>query len=199
VGDAAIDRVLDAYELADAERSIKGRRFIIIHASLMRRDQMERARLLDLIVAAQTSFLWDKAPVVATFLGQEAAARAFPVRTMIEVMGLNSVAQGTDYPINLLNPFINIYTMVTRRDRNGDVYGAAQRISREDAIRLYTSSAARYAFSEGKTGSIEPGKHADMVVLSDDILTVPEDAIKDITVMRTMIAGCTVFEREAER
>jgi predicted amidohydrolase YtcJ len=199
VGDAAIDRVLDAYELADAERSIKGRRFIIIHASLMRRDQMERARLLDLIVAAQTSFLWDKAPVVATFLGQEAAARAFPMRTMIEVMGLNSVAQGTDYPINLLNPFINIYTMVTRRDRNGDVYGAAQRISREDAIRLYTSSAARYAFSEGKTGSIEPGKHADMVVLSDDILTVPEDAIKDITVMRTMIAGCTVFEREAER
>jgi len=119
------------------------------------------------------------------------------MRTMIDVMGLDAVAQGTDYPINLLSPFINMYVMVTRRDKNGDVFGAEERISREEAIRLYTSSAARYSFSEGMTGSIEPGKYADMVVLSDDILTVEEEAIKDIAAVRTIIEGRTIFERKA--
>jgi predicted amidohydrolase YtcJ len=199
VGDAAIDRVLDAYELADAERSIKGRRFIVIHGSLMRRDQMERARKLDVRVDAQTSFLWDKAAVVAKFLGKETADRAFPMRTMIDVMGLDAIGQGTDYPINLLSPFINIYVMVTRKDKNGDVFGASERISREEAVRLYTSAASRYSFSEHKTGSIEPGKYADMVVLSDDIMTVPDEAIKDIVAVRTIVEGRTVFERKAAK
>jgi hypothetical protein len=89
-----------------------------------------------------------------------------------------------------------MYVMVTRRDKHGDLYGAEQRISREEAVRLYTSSAARYSFSEEKTGSIEPGKYADMVVLSDDILSVPEDAIKDIKAVRTIVEGHTVFEGE---
>ncbi|MGL6059601.1 MAG: amidohydrolase [Bradyrhizobium sp.] len=196
VGDAAIDRVLDAYELADAERSIKGRRFIVIHGSLMRRDQMERARKLDVRVDAQTSFLWDKAATVARFLGKETADRAFPMRTMIDVMGMDAVAQGTDYPINLANPFVNMYVMVTRKDKNGDVFGAGERITREEAIRLYTSSASRYSFAEAKTGTIEPGKYADMTVISDNILAVPDEAIKDIVAIRTIVEGNTVFERE---
>ena len=196
VGDAAIDRVLDAYELADAERSIKGRRFIVIHGSLMRRDQMERARKLDVRVDAQTSFLWDKAAIVARFLGKETADRAFPMRTMIDVMGMDAVAQGTDYPINLANPFVNMYVMVTRKDKNGDVFGAGERITREEAIRLYTSSASRYSFAEAKTGTIEPGKYADMTVISDNILAVPDEAIKDIVAIRTIVEGNTVFERE---
>ena len=196
VSDAAIDRVLDAYELADAERSIKGRRFIVIHGSLMRRDQMERARKLDVRVDAQTSFLWDKAATVARFLGKETADRAFPMRTMIDVMGMDAVAQGTDYPINLANPFVNMYVMVTRKDKNGDVFGAGERITREEAIRLYTSSASRYSFAEAKTGTIEPGKYADMTVISDNILAVPDEAIKDIVAIRTIVEGNTVFERE---
>ncbi|MDA9433596.1 amidohydrolase [Bradyrhizobium sp. CCBAU 51627] len=194
VGDAAVDRVLDAYELADAERSIKGRRFIVIHGSLMRPDQMQRARKLDVRVDAQTSFLWDKAAVVAKFLGKDTADRAFPMRTMIDIMGLNLIGQGTDYPINLLNPFVNMYVMVTRRDKHGDVYGEGERISRKEAIQLYTSAASRYSFSEDKVGSIEPGKYADMVVLSDDIMTIPEESIKDITAVRTIVEGRTVYD-----
>jgi predicted amidohydrolase YtcJ len=199
VGDAAIDLVLDAYELADAERSIKERRFIVIHGSLIRRDQMERASRLGVRVDAQTSFLWDKAAVVAKYLGQPTASRAFPMRTMIDTMGLDAVAEGTDYPINLVSPFVNMYVMVTRRDKNGDVFGIEERIGREEAIRLYTSSASRYSFAVKKTGSIEPGKYADMVVLSDDILSVPEEAIKDIVALRTIVEGRTVFERKVER
>ena len=198
VGDAAVDRVLDAFEAADKERSIRDRRFIVIHGSLIQKDQMERAKRLGVRVDAQSAFLWDKAAAVASHLGKPTADRAFPMRTMIDTMGMDLVAQGTDYPINELSPFINMSVMITRRDRNNEVYGPDERISREEAIRLYTSAAARYAFAEESLGSIETGKLADLVVLSDDILTVPESAIKDIRVMRTIVGGKTVFNAEVE-
>jgi predicted amidohydrolase YtcJ len=193
VGDGAIDKILDAYAFADKEKSIRDRRFIVIHGSLMLPDQMERAKALGVRVDTQSVFLWDKASTIARYLGRETADRAIPVRWMIDHMGMDSVAQGTDYPINTLNPFINIYIMVTRKDINGTVYGAAQAISREEALRLYTSSASRYSFAENKTGSIEPGKLADLAILSHDPLTVSDDALKDITVHRTIVGGKTVY------
>lgn len=194
VGDAAIDAVLDAYEAADAERSIRERRFIVIHGSLMQADQMDRAKRLGVRVDAQPTFLWTKAAAVARFLGRETADRAVPMRTMIDRMGLDLLGAGTDYGINDLDPFINIAFMVTRRDSSGEVYGAGEAISREEAIRLYTSAAARYAFQEHRTGSLEPGKLADLTVISDDILTVPEETLHTIRALRTMVGGRTFFE-----
>jgi predicted amidohydrolase YtcJ len=138
----------------------------------------ERAKRLGVRVDAQSSFLWEKAATVAKYLGKSVANRAFPMRTMIDIMGLDAVAQGTDYPFNPLNPFVNMYIMVTRKDVTGEIYGASEAISREEAIRLYTSSASRYSFSEGRTGSIEPGKLADMIVLSHDIMEVPDEKLK---------------------
>ena len=196
VGDAAVDRVLDAFEAADGERSIRDRRFIVIHGSLIQRDQMERAKRLGVRVDAQSAFLWDKAAAVADHLGKSVADRAFPMRTMIDVMGLDLVAQGTDYPINVLNPFVNMSVMITRRDRNGVAYGPGEAVTREEAIRLYTSAAARYAFAEHRTGSIECGKLADLIVLSDDILTIPDDAIKDVKAVRTVVGGRTVYQAD---
>jgi predicted amidohydrolase YtcJ len=195
VGDGAIDKVLDAYEYADRERSIRNRRFIVIHGSLMQPDQMQRAKRLGVRVDTQSVFLWDKASTIARYLGEGTAARAIPVRWMIDHMGLEAVAQGTDFPINTLNPFINMYIMVTRKDINGTVYGADQAISREEALRLYTSSAAHYAFAEHKSGSIEPGKLADLTILSGDPLNIAEEALKDIVALQTIVAGRTVFER----
>ena len=197
VGDAAIDRVPDAFARADQERSIRSRRFVIIHASLIRPDQMDRAKALDVRVDAQSTFLWDKAAIVARYLGKETADRAFPLRTLIDKMGLDNLAQGTDYPINKLNPFINMYVMIVRKDMNGTSYGRDQAVSRQEAVRLYTSAAARYSFSENLTGSIEPGKLADMIVLSNDPLTASEEELKNIVVMHTIVQGKTVFERAA--
>jgi predicted amidohydrolase YtcJ len=145
-------------------------------------------------VDAQSIFLWEKAATVAKYLGREVADRAFPMRTMIDTMGIESVAQGTDYPFNPLNPFVNMYIMVTRKDHKGEVYGFMEAVTREEAIRLYTSAAARYAFAEKKTGSIEPGKLADMVVLSRDILEVDAEEIKKLKVTRTVVGGTTVHE-----
>jgi predicted amidohydrolase YtcJ len=194
VGDGAIDKILDAYAYADKEKSIRDRRFIVIHGSLMLPDQMARAKALGVRVDTQSVFLWDKASTIARYLGRETADRAIPVRWMIDHMGMDAVAQGTDYPINTLNPFINMYIMVTRKDINGTVYGASQAISREEALRLYTSSASWYSFAERKTGSIEPGKLADLAILSHDPLTVPDEALKDITVRRTIVGGRTVYQ-----
>ena len=194
VGDAAVDAVLDAYAAADRERSIRDRRFVVIHGSLMQPDQMLRAHELGVRVDAQSAFLWDKAAAIARHMDKETADRAIPMRSLIDAMGLDLVGQGTDYPINPLSPFWNIYVMTTRRDATGTLYGPGEAITREEAIRLYTSAASRYSFSEGRTGSIEPGKLADLVVISADILSVPDDALKDIQALRTIVGGRTVFE-----
>jgi predicted amidohydrolase YtcJ len=194
VGDAAIDRVLDAYEYANKEKSLVNRRFSLIHASLMEPDQMERAKKLGVRVEVQNNFMWDKAATVERFLGKEMANRACPTRWMIDLLGLDSIGAGTDYPVNTYNPFINMYVMVTRKDKNGVVYGADQKISREEALRLYTNGSAAYSFKEKLVGSIEPGKLADVVLLSQDLLTCPEEAIKDIQAEMTIIGGKIVFQ-----
>jgi len=195
VGDAAIDKILDAYEFADKEHSIRDRRFIVIHGSLMQPDQMDRAKRLGVRVDTQSAFLWDKAATIARYLGKETADRAIPLRSMIDHMGLDMVAQGTDYPINPLSPFVNMSISITRKDRDGAVYGPKQAVSREEALRLYTSAASRYAFAEQRIGTIEVGKLADFAILSADPLTVDEDEIKNIVALKTIVGGRVVYER----
>ena len=195
VGDLGIDQVLDAFEAVDKEKSIRDRRFVLIHASLIRPEQMERAQRLGVRIDFQNAFMWDKAATVERFLGKAVADRAVPTRTLIEKMGLNNLGAGTDFPVNPINPFLNMYIMVTRKDPAGNVYGAAEAITREQALRLYTSAASRYTFEEARKGTIEPGKLADMVVLSADYTAVPEEQIKDIKADMTLVGGKVVFQR----
>jgi predicted amidohydrolase YtcJ len=195
VGDLGIDQVLDAFEAADEEKSIRDRRFVLIHASLIRPEQMERAHKLGVRIDFQNVFMWDKAATVERFLGRAVADRAVPTRTLIDKMGLDNLGAGTDFPVNPINPLLNMYIMVTRKDPNGNVYGASEAISREQALRLYTSAAARYTFEETIKGTIEPGKLADLVVLSADYMSVPDDQIKDIKASITMVGGKVVFQR----
>jgi predicted amidohydrolase YtcJ len=195
VGDLGIDQVLDALEAADKEKSIRDRRFVLIHASLIRPEQMERAKALGVRIDFQNIFMWDKAATVERFLGRAVADRAVPTKTMIAKMGLDNLGAGTDFPVNPINPFLNMYVMVTRKDPAGTVYGAAEAITREQALRLYTSAASRYTFEEARKGTIEPGKLADLVVLSADYMSVPDDQIKDIKPEMTIVGGKVVFQR----
>jgi predicted amidohydrolase YtcJ len=195
VGDLGIDQVLDAFEAADKEKSIRDRRFILIHASLIRPEQMERAHRLGIRVDFQNVFMWDKATTVEKFLGRATADRAVPTRTLIAKMGIDSLGAGTDFPANPINPFLNMYIMVTRKDPNGNIYGASEAVGRQQALRLYTSAASHYTFDEGRKGTIEPGKFADLVVLSADYMAVPEAQIKDIKADLTLVGGKVVFQR----
>ena len=195
VGDLGIDQVLDAFEAVDKEKSIRDRRFVLIHASLIRPEQMERAQKLGVRIDFQNVFMWDKAATVERFLGKSTADRAVPTRTLIEKMGLDNLGAGTDFPVNPINPFLNMYIMVTRKDPSGNVYGAAEAVTREQALRLYSSAASRYTFDEERKGTLEPGKLADIVVLSADYTAVPEEQIKDIKADMTLVGGKVVFQR----
>jgi predicted amidohydrolase YtcJ len=194
VGDAAIDKVLDAYEYANKEKSLLDRRFSLIHASLIQPDQLERAKKMGVRVEVQNNFMWDKAATVERFLGKEVANRACPTRWMIDTMGIENIGGGTDSPVNPFNPFITMYVMVTRKDINGVVYGANQKITREEALRLYTNGSAANSFMERVVGSIEAGKLADLVLISQDILSCPEESIKDIQAQMMIVGGKIVFE-----
>jgi predicted amidohydrolase YtcJ len=194
VGDAAIDLVLDGYEGASNDDSIKNKRFILIHGSLITPDQIVRAKKLGVRVDAQNIFMWDKAATVERFMGPTLANRAVPTKLLMDTLGYEGTAAGTDNPVNILNPFIGMYIMVTRQDPRGKVYGADQAVTREQALRLYTNAGPYYTFEEEKKGAIEVGKFADMVVLSADYLSVPEAEIKDIKPLQTIVNDKVVYD-----
>ena len=195
VGDRAVDHVLDAFEAADRARPIAGRRFALIHGSLARREQFERASALGVRLELQPAFLWDKAATIDKFLGAETTSRAVPMHTAIDVLGIDNVSMGTDYPTNGLNPFAGLYVAVTRKDARGVTYGADEAVTREQALRAYTASGAFATRDETLKGTISPGKLADLAVLSHDYLAVGTEQIKDIEVVRTVVGGRVVFER----
>ena len=197
VGDAAVDLVLDAYEGADKDSSIRGKRFIVIHGSLIAPDQVMRAKRLDVRVDFQNIFMWDKAATVERYMGTKLANRAIPSKLILETLGYEAAAAGTDNEVNILNPFVGLYVMVTRKDPRGRVYGADQALTREQALRLYTNAGPYYTYEEKKKGSIEPGKFADMVVLSADYLSVPEEQIKEIKPLQTIVDGKVVYDASA--
>jgi predicted amidohydrolase YtcJ len=190
VGDAAVDQVLAAYEAADKERSIRDRRWAIEHLFIGRPDHYPRIRALGVVVSAQ-DHLYLAAPSMANYWGRARAEQVTPVRTFLDEKLL--VAGGTDSPVIPYNPFWAMYHFVTRDTISDGVYGANQRITREEALRIYTINNARLTFEENIKGSLEPGKLADLVILSADFLTVPERAIQSIKPVATMVGGRFVF------
>jgi hypothetical protein len=190
VGDAAVDQVLAAYESADKERSIRDRRWAIEHLFIGRPDHYPRIRALGVVVSAQ-DHLYLAAPSMAKYWGRARAEQVTPVRTFLDEKLL--VAGGTDSPVIPYNPFWAMYHFITRDTISDGVYGATQRITREEALRIYTVNNARLTFEESIKGSIEPGKLADLVVLSADFLSVPESAVPSIRPLATMVGGRFVY------
>jgi predicted amidohydrolase YtcJ len=190
VGDAATDQVLDAYEAADREKSIKGRRWAIEHFFIARPDHFPRARALEVAVSAQ-DHLYLAAPSLAKYWGRARAEQVTPVRTFMDEKLL--VAGGTDSPVIPYNPFWSIYHFISRETISDGVYGANQRIGREAALRMFTINNARLTFEEKQKGSIEPGKLADLVVLNADYLSVPEKQIETLKALATMVGGRFVY------
>jgi predicted amidohydrolase YtcJ len=109
------------------------------------------------------------------------------------------IAGGSDFPVESPNPFHGIHASVTRRPRHGDDPGwqPEQRMTRREAVRSFTSWNAYASRQESTLGSLEPGKHADLVVLSDDVFTCPEARIPDIRPVLTLVGGEVVFRATA--
>jgi predicted amidohydrolase YtcJ len=190
VGDAAIDQVLAAYEAADAEKSIAGRRWGIEHAFIARDDHFPRMKKLGLTISAQ-DHLYVAAPSLVKYWGLQRAARTTPMRAMIDA-GL-PVSIGTDSAVVPYPPLWAIYHFVTRDTISAGVVGRDQGITREEALRANTMGNAWLTFEESTKGSIQVGKFADLVVLSDDIMTCPEKRIEQMTVLLTIVGGNIVY------
>jgi predicted amidohydrolase YtcJ len=192
VGDAAIDEVLSAYEAAHAEQSIAGRRWVLEHGFIAQPDQIARLKKLDLVVSAQ-DHLYLAGPSLVNYWGPVRAARTTPMRAFLDAGFV--VAGGTDSAVVPYPPLWVIYHFVTRDTISGGVLGADQKITRREALQVETINNAYLTFEERIKGSIELGKLADLVVLPEDILTVPEKRIEQMHVSMTMVGGTVVYRR----
>jgi predicted amidohydrolase YtcJ len=192
VGDAAIDEVLAAYEAANAERPIAGKRWTIEHGFIPQDDQFPRMKALDLVISAQ-NHLYLAGPSLVKYWGPARAARTTPMRAYLDRGFV--VAGGTDSAVVPYPPLWVIYHFVTRDTISGGVLGADQKISRREALQVETRNNAYLTFEERLKGAIEPGKLADLVVLPEDILTCPDKHIEQMQVVMTMVGGKIVYGR----
>ena len=193
IGDKAIDIVLDAIEEALSERPEADHRIRIEHCSLPTDKAVERMKRLGVIPSSSVGFIYELGPAHLSGIGQERAKRYFPHKTYLE-KGMISVGN-SDWFVTSADIAQQLYGVVTRKGYSGDLIGPEQAIPVMDALRLYTINAAYASFEEKIKGSIEPGKLADMVVLDRDILTIPEEEIKDMRVETTIVGGEIVYQR----
>jgi predicted amidohydrolase YtcJ len=192
-GGKAMDIVIDAFKKTDKIKPIKGRRFYLIHAYQPSEENFEDCKKYGILVASQPDFLYYLGDSYVENVGIKRGAWLKPHRAWIDE-GI-MVAAGTDSPVTPYPPFPCLWASVARKtELKKTVMGATQRVTREEAIRMYTVNGAYLSFEENIKGSIEPGKLADMIIIDRDILTCPEDDIKDTCVLRTILGGKTVYK-----
>ena len=191
-GDAAIEDILDAFEAAQKAHPVDDPRMILIHAQMARQDQLARMKKLGVTPSFFTAHTWywgDRHRDI--FLGPERAAQISPSRWAQEY-GLH-FSSHLDTPVTPMQPLQAVWSQVFRITTGGDVLGPEQRISVMDALRAVTLDAAWQVFQEDNRGSLNPGKYADLVVLSGDILDDPM-AMRELQVERTVIGGATIYQ-----
>jgi len=189
VGDLAIDQVLEGYEKADEVVPLAGKRWAIEHGFIPQPDQFPTMNRLGLLVAGQ-HHLYLAGPSLEKYWGRERADWTTPMRAYLDAGVM--VSAGTDAPVVPYPPLWVLHHFVTRETISGGVFGEDQRVSVEEGLRLITHAPAFLNFEEDLKGTLEPGKLADFVVLSDDPREVPAD---EIQVEMTVVGGETVFQR----
>jgi predicted amidohydrolase YtcJ len=200
-GDAGVDTVLDAVEAANADSPIAGRRFTLIHAYFPNTEAATRAARLGVVVDTQPAWYYKDGDSLSRALGAKRLEAFIGLqlwrRAGVRVALNSDHMQGFD-PVTSLNPyhpFLAMQIAVERKTQGGQIIGAEQRVSREEALRMTTIDAAWLSFDEEKKGSIEVGKLADLAVLSHDYLTIPESQINQIRSVLTIVGGRVVYER----
>lgn len=195
IGDHANRAVLDIYQEAfEAVGSGADLRWRIEHAQHLNPADLPRFAELGVIASVQGVHCTSDGPWVPDRIGDERAAEgAYMWRALVDSGAV--VVNGTDVPVEDIDPIASFYSTVSRHMNNGEVFYPGQRLTREEALRTYTLNGAYAAFEEDLKGSIEPGKLADIVILSKDILTIPEDEIPSARVDTTILGGEVRYQR----
>ena len=204
-GGGATDALLDAYEAANRDRPIADRRFTVTHGNFPDPAAIDRARRLGVAFDSQPAWLHFDGPAIKDIFGPARMRDFLPLRSLFDA-GI-VVAGGSDHmirfdsrtSINPYNPFFGMWMAITRKASDGSVIGAEQALTREQALRMWTINGAWLSFEEKSKGSIEPGKLADMVVISKDYLQCPVDEIKDIEALVTVVGGRVVYSKDTTK
>ena len=194
IGDRAISEILDIYARLGGDNPA-AHRFRIEHAQHMRPQDFARFQQLGIIASMQPYHAIDDGRWAEKRLGHERAKSSYAWRSMLDA-GV-PLAFGSDWPVAPLDPLLGIYAAVTRATLDGKNPGGwfpEQRLTVEEALRAYTQGSAYAAFQENDKGSITPGKLGDVVVLSDNIFTLPPARIKEARVVMTIVGGKVVYE-----
>jgi predicted amidohydrolase YtcJ len=195
IGDAAISTVLDLYQEIEKRDGPRDRRWRIEHAQHMAARDFERFAQLHVIASVQPYQAIDDGRWAEARIGHDRASRTYAFRTFID-HGVR-LAFGTDWPIAPLDPLLTLYAATTRATLDGKYsqgWFPEQKVSIQEALAAYTLGAAYAEFQEHEKGSIEPGKLADLVLLSQDVLTIAPAAIRDTHVLKTWVGGAAVYE-----
>jgi predicted amidohydrolase YtcJ len=195
IGDAAISAVLDLYENVEKTDGPRDRRWRIEHAQHMAPGDFARFAQLQVIASVQPYQAIDDGRWAEIRIGHERAARMHAYRTFLD-HGVR-LAFGTDWPVVTLDPLLTLYAATTRATLDGkhpQGWFPEQKLSIQEAIAAYTLGSAYAEFQEHEKGSIEPGKLADFVLLSQDVLAIAPAAIRDTHVLKTWLGGVEIYE-----
>ena len=206
-GDAGVDVVLDGDRggaETDAWPASRDRRHTVIHGYFVNPESAARAARLGVLVDTQPAWHYKdgdalagsrRRPPGAFHRAEDAAAGRGRRR---DQHGSHVRARPND-ALNPFNPLLTIYSATTRRTESGRVLGGDEAVTRQEALRMMTSAAARFSFDEKQRGSIETGKLGDFVVLDDHFLTVPAERLRTMRADMTVIGGRIAFERADAR
>jgi predicted amidohydrolase YtcJ len=199
IGDRGNKLVLDWYEGAFArvpadERKVANPRWRIEHAQVLRHEDIERFSKLGVIASMQPSHAIGDLYFAPARLGDARLDGAYAWRSLLDAGAV--IAGGSDAPVERGDPLIEFYAAVARKDlegKSGEDWRPGQKVSRAEALAMFTSAPAFASFQEADLGTIEVGKKADFTVFSKDIITAPEAEILTAKPVMTVVDGEVVY------
>jgi predicted amidohydrolase YtcJ len=197
IGDRANATILDYFAEVEKVNGVRDRRFRIEHAQHLRQEDIKRFGAQKVVASMQPFHAIDDGRWAWKRLDEKRIKGTYAFRTILDTGGV--LAFGSDSPVAPLNPILGVYAAVTRRtldEKNPNGWVPEQKISVLETIRAFTWGSAYAEFQDHVKGTLEPGKLADFVILSDDIFTTDPVKIRDARVLMTVVNGKVVYERE---
>jgi predicted amidohydrolase YtcJ len=201
IGDLANTRTLDAFERIFRGRPRPGLRWAIEHAQVVRPEDIQRFARLGIVASMQTTHATSDGSWAEERLGPARIGWSYAWRQFLDAGAC--FANGSDFPVESVDPLLGLYAAITRRDLEGRLpaggWRPEERLTPEEALESFSLWGARLAFRDRELGSLEIGKQADFVVVDRDVIGGPAEDIPRARVLRTFVAGETVYEAAEAR